>query len=457
LPADAREAEDRTVEIRDTRYAKTPDGVYIAYQTAGEGPIDLVWQFDAVGDVDLIWEEPVLGPWLRDFAAFCRVILHDRRATGLSSRNVPPPNLETRVSDLRLVLDTVGSNRPVLAGSAEGGAPNVLFAATHPERVHSIVWFNPLPRSVWAPDFPWGVKPEYVEYETRALDLWGTNDFGPAWAKAEETEGETMAPEGVRARGMMTRHTATPDVARELERIWYETDVREVLPSVQTPTLLICFDRPVDVATAEYVASLMPDAVVERAPDLHDPDGHAPTLDVIRRFLGVERPAPELDTILSTILFTDIVGSTKKQAALGDRGWKDLVGRHHAIVRESLGRWRGVENDTAGDGFYATFDGPARAIRCALEVAERVRDLGIEIRAGIHTGECELIEGKAGGITVSIGARVASRAGPSEVLVSQTVKDLVAGSGFTFEDAGEYELKGVPDRWRLLRVVGQTA
>jgi len=176
--------------------------------------------------------------------------------------------------------------------------------------------------------------------------------------------------------------------------------------------------------------------------------------DGIRRFVGAERPPLELDTILSTVLFTDIVGSTQMQAALGDHGWRELIEQHHAIVRGSLVRWHGVENDTAGDGFYATFDGPARAIRCAQEVGERVRDLGIQIRAGVHTGECELIDGKVGGLAVTIGSRVAATAGPSEVRISQTVKDLVAGSGLTFEDAGEHELKGVPDRWRLYRVAG---
>jgi class 3 adenylate cyclase len=393
--------------------------------------------------------------WLPGLATFSRVILHDRRGTGLSSRNVPPPNLETRVSDLRVVLDRVGSDRPVLAGYSEAGAPNILFAATDPERVHSIVWFSPLPRVVWTPDFPWGAKPDYVEHDERVLELWGTSEYGTAWAEAEAewTEGYVADPEDVLMAGMMTRQTASPDVGRELTRIWHETDIRGVLPSVQAPALLVVNEHYAeDVEIAEYVSSLMPDAQVARVPGM-GPDENKPNLDLVRRFLGVERPAPELDTILATVLFTDIVNSTEKQASLGDRGWKDLVERHHAIVREALARWRGVENDTAGDGFYATFDGPARAIRCALEVAEGVRGLGIEIRAGVHTGECELIENKCAGITVSIGSRVASKGGASQVLVSQTVKDLVAGSGLTFEDAGEHELKGVPDRWHLYRVV----
>jgi class 3 adenylate cyclase len=230
--------------------------------------------------------------------------------------------------------------------------------------------------------------------------------------------------------------------------------VQGVLPSVQVPTLLLSRSMyPEDVAQAEHVAALMPDATVAPVAGDYVPEDMEPILDTLREFLGVSRPTPELDTVLSTVLFTDIVASTERQAGLGDRAWRDLVLRHHAIVREALERWRGVENGTAGDGFYATFDGPARAIRCAQQVVDAVRALGIEIRAGVHTGECELIEGKPGGLTVSIGARVAAEAGPSEVMVSQTVKDLVAGSGLTFEDAGEHELKGVPDRWRLYRVV----
>ena len=446
------------METHDTRYARTPDGVYIAYQVAGHGPIDLTWGFDFFGNVDLAWEWPTTGPLLRALTDTCRVSLHDRRGTGLSSRNVPPPNLETRVSDLRLVLDTVGAQRPVLGGINEGGAPNVVLAATEPERVRSIVWLEPIPRPGWAPDFPWGVKHRYVEREERSLDLWGTNDYGIAWADAEAAAGVTLSRERMLMAGTTSRQTATPDVARELDRIWYETDVRAALSSVRTPALLIARNRyPRKIEVAQYVASLMPEATVAPVAGDFGPDELEPLLDVVHRFLGVEPREPALDTILATVLFTDIVGSTEKQASLGDRAWRKLVERHHAVVRDALKRWRGVENDTAGDGFYATFDGPARAIRCALAVAERVQGLGIEIRAGLHTGECELIEGKAAGLAVSIGARVAANAAASEVLVSQTVKDLVAGSGFSFEDRGEHTLKGVADRWRLYRVVTSSA
>ena len=253
-----------------------------------------------------------------------------------------------------------------------------------------------------------------------------------------------------------SRNACTPDVARALAQIWYDTDIRPVLPSIQVPTLIQAkAGSPEESARSRYVASLIPGAELQEMPrSIVDGGTHRGwPHDGIRGFVGAERPNLELDTILSTVLFTDIVDSTEKQVALGDHGWKELIEQHHAVVRGSLVRWHGVENDTAGDGFYATFDGPARAIRCAQDVTHLVRDLGIEIRAGVHTGECELIDGKVGGLAVTIGARVAATAGASEVRISQTVKDLVAGSGLSFEDAGEHELKGVPDRWRLYQVV----
>jgi class 3 adenylate cyclase len=443
------------VEIRGTRYARAPDGAYIAYQVVGDGPIDLSWQLEFFGNVDLIWEVPDLSSHLRRLSEFCRVIVHDRRGTGLSSRNVPAPNLETRVADLRAVLDAVGSERPVLGSAIEGGAPDVLFAATDPDRVRSIVWYGPAARIAWAPDYPWGLGPDYFDRDQRSLEVWGTAAYGEAFAEMEATVGHIVGPEEHGIRAMISRHTATPDVAQELSRVWYETDIRPLLPSVRAPALLISHDAEErDVAEMEHVASLMPNATTLVIPGAAQVDNYGPVTDAIRDFLGVA-PAPTgLDTILSTVLFTDIVGSTERQAALGDRGWKQLVERHHATIRTALERWRGTENDTAGDGFYATFDGPARAIRCALEVADHVRDLGIEIRAGVHTGECEIIDGKSGGLTVTIGARIAALADGSQILISQTVKDLVAGSGLSFRDAGEHTLKGVPERWRLYEAVG---
>ena len=404
----------------------------------------------------MVWEQPRYASWWRELSSFARLILHDRRGTGLSSRNVPVPDLETRVQDLRCVLDAVGSERVVLGGHIEGGAPNVLFASTDPERVSSIVWWEPNARAVATSDYPWGAPPEYLDRTDEAMRTsWGTAEYGARFVEAEGEIGAEHSDDPAMTAfvAKISRHTGTPDVGLALSRVWRETDVRAVLPAVTVPVLLM--SRRAHPEEALHIASLMPNATVELfgGTSIDQWEEQDALVDAIRRWVGVEPLRAGLDTILSTVLFTDIVGSTERQAALGDRAWKELVLGHHTVVREALERWHGIENDTAGDGFYATFDGPARAIRCASEIVDRVRDLGIEVRAGIHTGECEVIDSKCGGLTVSIGARVAGHADPSEVLVSQTVKDLVAGSGLTFEDAGEHELKGVPDRWRLYRVV----
>ena len=436
------------METPQTKYAKTPDGAYIAYQTVGDGPLDIVWQFDWLGNVDTIWDYRPYAEWFRGLASFSRLILHDRRGMGASSRNVDPPNLETRVADLSAVLDAVGSERPALGGQFEAGAPNVLFAATVPERVHSLFWWYPTPRTTLAPDYAFGANADTVERSTHAtMDLWGTDTYGYSVWTGTEPEAEHVSW------GLLSRQTATPDVAVQMDRIYNETDVRGAMPSIAAPVLLLA--RENDREALEYFATLLRQPQIRLFPgsDELKVDEQPAVLDAIREFVGISPAAPELDTILSTVLFTDVVGSTQKQAELGDRRYKGLIEQHHAIVRDALERWRGLESSTAGDGFYATFDGPARAIRCAMEVAHRVVDLGIEIRAGVHTGECELMDGEISGLTVSIGARVAAIAGPSQVLISQTVKDLVAGSGLTFEAAGEHELKGVPDRWRLYRVV----
>jgi class 3 adenylate cyclase len=428
-------------QSRDVRYARADDGAYIAYLTVGEGALDIAWQPGMYSNVDVIWQVPKNAAWFEGLASFSRLIIHDRRGTGTSSRNVKPPNLETRIADLRAVLDAVGSDRPVLGGMLEGGAASVLFAATMPERVHSLFWWYPAPRSTQAPDYPWGGTPEELDIRMRELAYWGTREF-------EDPDDPTYPWP------LISRQSASPDVAAELEAIWRETDVRGAMPAVTAPALLMARDQ--DREALEYLAALMPRASVRLFPGAGDVlpslDEQPNVLRAVREFIGVEQPAPELDTILATVLFTDIVGSTERQAAIGDRAWKELVGRHHAIVRQALERWRGVENDTAGDGFYATFDGPARAIRCAQEVVAAVRPLGIQVRAGVHTGECEIVDNKCSGLTVSIGSRVAAHAAPSHVLVSQTVKDLVAGSDLSFVEIGERELRGVPGRWVLYGV-----
>ena len=446
------------MDVPDPQYVKTRDGAYIAYQVVGDGPVDVAWLFDYTGNLDCYWEHFGQREWFEGLASFGRLILHDRRGTGLSSRDVPVPNLETRASDLRLVLDTVKSEQTVIGAYYEGLSPAVLLAASHPDRVRALVWWLPWPRTTWAPDYPWGAKPEQVEAERAMLARWASIEWALAWADEQErANGFRPSEREIRWEARAARNTCTPNVAVALSEMWWQTDVRGVLPAIRTPTLLLFDDADSETAAvADHVATLMPNVTVERVPKASLPrtPGEAagyyrPYRQAVQRFIGVAPHAFATDTVLATVLFTDIVGSTAHQARLGDHEWKELVEHHHATVREALDAWRGMENDTAGDGFYATFDGPARAIHCAHQIRDNVCDLGIQIRAGVHTGECELIDGKYGGIAVTTGARIAALAGPSQVLLSQTVKDLVAGSGFTFEPAGEHELKGVPDRWRL--------
>jgi len=434
-----------------TRYAKTLDGGYIAYKVLGNGPNEIAIVGSIATNIELFLEfEAAARSWL-ELAAFSRLSLHDRRGTGLSDDMGGLPDLETRAADLLAVLDAADQERPMLLVSGDGGMVGALLAATHPERVGGLVWFGAQARSVATPGWPYGRDPSAVDRLAREAEVgWGTEAFVRQMYPSAEMDDDV-----IRFLARMQRHACGPATAVGFIRLLHEYDVREILPTLRLPVLVLATTGLPDdwiFEQAKATAELIPDAALHPLPPsasrLWDPMVVEETL----AFCGIERPPPELDTVLSTVLFTDIVGSTEKQASLGDRGWKDLVERHHAVVREALARWRGVENDTAGDGFYATFDGPARAIRCAQQVTERVRDLGIEVRAGVHTGECEVIEGKCAGLTVSIGVRVAATAGPSEVRVTQTVKDLVAGSGLTFEDAGEYELKGVPDRWNLYRV-----
>jgi class 3 adenylate cyclase len=437
------------VGIPETRFAKTPDGVYLAYQTAGDGPIDLVWQFDLLfGNVEDMWET-VVGDWLRELSSFSRLILHDRRGTGLSSRNVAPPDIETRVADLAVILDDLGSERPVLGGISDGGASNVMFAASKPERVHSIVWSEPAPRSTWAPDFPWGVDREYVERRDKVTaELWGSEGYGAAFTEVEATIGYPVPPEHASMMGRLSRHTATPDVAVMIDQIWNETDVRHILPSVRAPALLLTSESQKE--STDYVASLMPNAEVRIVLNPWAEDD-AP-IGCIREWLGVAPPPPDLDRVLAAVLFTDIVGSTQRLVELGDARWRSLLARHDERARAEIERHRGRFVDSAGDGIFATFDGPARAVRCAMAIMRAVDDLGIQVRAGVHTGEVELEGDAVRGIAVHVGARVAGLAGPGQVFATSMVKDLVAGSGLVFEDRGEHSLKGIPERWRLYQV-----
>jgi class 3 adenylate cyclase len=446
---------------RETRFATTPDGIYLAYQAVGSGPVDVVMDFHAfAGNVDLIWDEPDWGSLLAQLTEFARLIIHDRRGSGASTRNVQPPNLETRAADLLTVLDEVGSEAPVLGAGASTGAMHALFAATYPDRTSGLVWNYPRARLAWAPDYPWGQRPDAFDAALAEARNWGTTEQAREQAQNraaqrlgvphDQRHTLTVDEDVVRRYARITRNTVSPDVAEALTRILWQTDVRDILPTVHTPTALIVgeADAPAEREEAEYVASLMPNATVRLfrgRSGLQIEEQMA----IIRELAGIEQ---RLSTVLATVLFTDIVDSTRKQAELGDRRWRELVLAHHSVVRGALSQWGGTEHDTAGDGFFASFVGPARAIHCAHEIAGRVAALGIETRAGVHIGECEVIDGKPGGLAVTIGARLLGTAGPREVVVTGTVKDLVAGSGFSFTDRGERELKGVPDLWRLYAV-----
>ncbi len=444
----------------ETLFAKTPDGVYLAYQAVGTGPADVVMDLHAfAGNVDLIWDEPDWGPLLEKLSAFARLIIHDRRGSGASTRNVPPPNLETRAADLLTVLDAIGSERPVLGAGASTGAMHALFAATYPDRASGLIWNYPRPRLAWAPDYPWGQGPDAFEAALAEARSWGTSEGAREQAQnraaqrlgVPHEERHTLAVDEdlVRRYARVTRNTVSPDVAEALTRILWQTDVRDILPSVHTPTALVVGDADPQAAKdeTEYVASLMPNAKVHLLQGRSGLDTET-QMAIVRELAGIERSAG-VSTVLATVLFTDIVDSTRKQAELGDRRWRELVLAHHSAVRGALARWDGTEHDTAGDGFFASFVGPARAIHCAHEIASRVAELGLDTRAGVHIGECEIIDGKPGGLAVTIAARLLGAAGPREVVVTGTVKDLVAGSGFAFADRGERELKGVPGPWRV--------
>jgi class 3 adenylate cyclase len=432
-----------------TRYAKTGD-VHVAYQVVGAGGIDLVYVPGWISHLEYAWEEPSYARFLNRLTSFTRLIMFDKRGTGMSDRDAGLPTLEERMDDVRAVMDAVGSERAAIFGTSEGGNMSVLFAATYPERTIALVTFGIFAKRIWSDDYPWAPTPEEREAWYAKLEReWG----GP-------TELETLAPTKVSDQrfaawwGSYLRMGASPQAALTLARTNTQIDIRDVLPTIRVPTLVLhrTEDRDVSVEEGRYIAGRIPEARLVELPGqdhLMFAGDQDALLDEIEEFLTGVRRGPDPDRVLATVLFTDIVGSTARAAEVGDRGWHDLLERHHAVVRRALGRFRGREVDTAGDGFLATFDGPARAIQCARAIMEGVGELGLEVRAGLHTGECERAGDRVRGIAVHIGARVASLARPGEVLVSSTVKDLVAGSGIRFEERGERELKGVPGRWRL--------
>jgi class 3 adenylate cyclase len=436
-----------------TRYADS-GGVSIAYQTLGDGPLDLLLVPGWVSNLDVAWEEPAVEAFLQRLAAFSRLILFDKRGTGLSDRVADLPSLEVRMDDVRAVLDAVGSQRAALFGYSEGAAMCALFAATHPQRTSALILTAGYARQMAAPDYDFGRSPAQLD----ALLDQIARDWGGPVGMESRMPSRASDPRTRQWWAHFLRSSASPQAAATLLRMNAKVDIRHVLPSIRVPTLVLhsVNDQAIDIRHGRYLAEHIPGAkLVELQGIDHVPffsDSEAITGE-IQEFLTGARHDPVIDRVLATVLFTDIVGSTERAVALGDRAWRELVQGHHQAVRRELARFRGREIDTAGDGFFAAFDGPARAVRCACAILQAVRPLGIELRIGLHTGECEVLDDKYGGIAVHIGARVAARSAPGEVLVSGTVRDLVAGSGLTFDDRGLQALKGVPGQWQLFAVV----
>ena len=426
--------------------------MHIAYQTVGDGP-DLIFCAGIFSNLDVMWEEPRWSHFLGRMTSFSRLTVFDMRGVGLSDRGSEMPILERQRDDVGAVMDAIGVEGGTVFGVARAAAMAMLFAATHPERSDALVLYAPTVKRVASPDFPSAMSPEdQANFFDRFVGEMGTGRNLSVQAPSLASD-ETF----VRWWARFERLVATPAAYRELGQILTDLDVREVLPAIHVPTLVLhrSGDLVVPSAQGRYAAEHIANA---RYAELPGAD-HLPIagdsdmlLDEVEEFITGSRPVPKTDRLLATVLFTDIVDSTTLQASLGDREWKRLAESHHMIVRRHLARWGGREQDTAGDGFYAVFDGPARAIQCAREIIADLRPLGVEIRAGVHTGECEIADGKCAGLAVSIGARVMAKAGSSEILVSQTVKDLTAGGDLILQDAGEHELKGIPDRWRLYRV-----
>ena len=437
----------------DVSYARSGD-VRIAYQVLGDGPVDLVLVHGWVCTFQPGWEYPKLAAFYRRLASMGRLILFDKRGTGLSDRVSPErlPDLETRMDDVRAVLDAVDSRRAVILGFSEGGSMSTLFAATHPERTVALVLVGTFPRMMYAPDYPIGHRDEVYRERFAGLD---EDD----WASVVTREWlGRVAPDLLDDEAAVgwyvsyVRRGASPGAVAALWRMNQQIDIRDVLPTIAVPTLVAYRSQEYFGARTRYMGERIPGArVVELPGNDHLPwegDREA-LLDEVERFLSGVQTDVEPDRVLATLLFTDIVRSTAKAAELSDRAWQDVLTQHDRLVRAQVARFRGREVDMAGDGIFATFDGPARAVRCASAIGEGLRTLGLEVRAGVHTGEIEQAEGGVRGIAVHIAARIASSAGAGEVLVSSTVKDLVAGSGIVFEERGEHELQGVPGTWRL--------
>jgi len=433
----------------DIRYVDS-GGVQIAYQVIGDGPIDVVFAFDWANNLELVWENPQTEHFLRRFTSYARLILFDIRGVGLSDPVETLPPIEDWMDDVRAVLHAVGSERAALVGHGHAGQLCILFAASHPERTRALVTINSYARLARAPDYPWGMPPSAQETLLTAIEAtWGSGLqmylLAPGIAEVEHYRAWM---------GRFERASGSPRRAVQKQRLAFEVDVRDVLPSIGAPTLVVQSrgNRWIRTGHGEYLAAHIPGArYLEVQGEGHWPWISDPELfmDAIEEFLTGARSAPNLDRVLMTVAFTDIVGSTELASRLGDRRWHDLLQVHDSVAHREVEAARGRLIKSTGDGLLATFDGPARAIRCVGSIRRAVEPLGLRIHAGLHAGEVELMGDDVGGIAVHIAARLAALSGPDEVLVSSTVKDLVAGSGIIFEDRGLHALKGVPDRWRV--------
>jgi class 3 adenylate cyclase/pimeloyl-ACP methyl ester carboxylesterase len=446
---------ERNAVIPDIHYARVQDA-HVAYQVFGSGAIDLVYVAEFWHSIEAQWEEPALASFLHRLGSFGRLISFDKRGTGISDPAAANEvvSLELWLGDIVAVMDEVASKEAVLLGFGGGGTLSTLFAATHPERTSGLVLVNSFPRLSWAPDYTWGRAPALEDEVIHVMRTgWGRGVLLDLLAPTKVGD-ESFRHWWARYQ----RLGASPGTIVRHRRMLGEVDVRDVLPSVRVPTLVLhradnAYSR---VEHGRYLAKAIPEARYVEVPGsdyfpfLGNPDVF---LNEIERFVDTLARPPEVDRVVASVLFTDIVGSTKRASEVGDRRWAELLDAHHAVVRRELERFRGREVNTTGDGFLATFDGPARAVRCALAIVEAVRSIGVEIRAGLHTGEVELAGGATQGLAVHIAQRVLAEAGAGEVFVSSTVKDLVAGSGLEFADRGSHALKGVPDEWRLFQVI----
>jgi len=431
-----------------TRYAKNGD-INVAYQVFGEGNVDLVMVPGFISHIENYWDEPNLARWLRKVGSFARVILFDKQGTGLSDRSSKVPGMDERMDDVRAVMDEVGVDQAALFGISEGGSLATLFAASHPERSKALILYG-----AFAQFKSWFPTQEALEGLFQYIDsAWGSGESMPMF-----TPSMTEDPAFKEWWGKFERLGASPGAAKKIMRLNSQIDITDILPSVKVPTLVIhrADDVTVNVQGGRLLAERIPNAKYVELPGVdHLPmvgENSDRILDEMAQFLTGELRPIETESVLATVLFTDIVNSTMLAAELGNRQWRDLLEHHHSAVRGELNRFRGQEIDTAGDGFFATFDGPARGIRCACAIRDAVLSIGITIRAGLHTGECEVLGDKVSGLAVHIGARVMNKADSGEVVVSGTVKDLVAGSGLRFNDCGKHVLKGIPGEWRLFLV-----